>query len=174
MAKKYLGLGSSGKILYIESINSSAGSGDADKIVSTDSSGRLGNSLLPSGAGQASQMFVATEAIEANKMINIYFGVHESTGKNLCRKADNSNNRPIHGYVKEAYAENASAEVFFDGVINFGATFTPGNKGFLGIDGSVLTTSLDPDTTTGKTFQVAGTFVDDDAMLFDPGEPIQL
>ena len=175
MTNKYVSLDNDGEFQYTQSINSSAGSGDANKIVSTGSDGKLADSLLPAGIGQNSQMFIAKEALEANKMVNIYRGVHQGGNENLCRKSDNTNGRAAHGYVKKAYAENASAEIFFDGNIPFGGSaFNVGDDGFLGTDGGVITTSLNPNTTTGKMFQNVGTFIDIGTLHFAPSDPIGL
>lgn len=73
---KYVGINGSGDLAEVASVNSSAGAGDANKIVALNSSGKLDNTMLPE-SGEYSM--TASEALSAGDLIN----VHNSSGPKI-------------------------------------------------------------------------------------------
>lgn len=142
-----------GKLKQVFGIQSSAGAGDAGKIIAADSTGKLDPSFLPSGIG-ANQVVVPTsENLSAGDFVNLY----SATGTLTARKADNSNNREAWGYVEAAVTSPANATVKRLNTTNSSRSgLTPGSECWLGTAGGVITTPLDPAADVGKTMQYLG------------------
>lgn len=130
-----------GKTKQVFSILTSAGAGDSGKIPALGASGRLDESFMPLGIAAATNQAVATETLGAGKFVNFFNNI----GVFSARLADNSNGRPAHGFVKEAFASAATATVYpLDGV-NAGVTgLTIGAEYWLGTAGGFIGTALDP------------------------------
>lgn len=140
----------------IAALVSSGGSADAGKIVATGPNGRLDESLMPEGLGANITPAIASEAIGAGKFVNF----HNSSGVLNIRLADNSNNRPAHGFVKEAVASAAEGQVYpLDTTNSNLSSLTPATKYFLGTAGGVVAAPLDPqdEENYGKVSQFIGT-----------------
>lgn len=130
-------------------IASSAGVGDASKIIMTDSSGKIDSTLMPSGIGAATKSVLASEALVAGDFVNLY----NNTGTLNVRKADSSNGRPANGFVLSSFASAANATVYLQGE-NTGRTgLTPGVIYFLSTAGGVTTTAP---TASGNIIQQLG------------------
>ena len=135
---------------------SSAGSADAGKLVATGDNGRLDESLMPEGIGANITPAVASEAIGAGKFINF----HSVGGVLNIRLADNSNNRPANGFVKEAVANAATGQVYQLDTTNSNLSgLTPGAKYYLGLAGGVVAVALGAqnDNNFGNISQYIGT-----------------
>lgn len=142
-----------GKLKQIFGITSSAGSGDAGKIIATDATGKLDASFLPNGIGTNSVSAVASENLSANDFINLY----DNAGVLGMRKADNSNNREAHGYVTAAVTSGANGTAFRLNTVSAGRTgLTAGKEYWLGTAGGVINVPLDPVADVGKTSQYLG------------------
>lgn len=135
MANKYIAL-VSGELHEVEATVTSAGAGDAGEIVALDSSGKLDVTVLPTGVGPDVAVITASENLAAGDFVNI----HDSTGAKV-RKADNSNDRPAHGFVKDAVTSAASATVYFEGANDDQSGLTPGGRCYLGTGGAVTQTA---------------------------------
>jgi hypothetical protein len=111
MADRYMTL-SSGKNTMTEATVSSTGVSEAGDIVALDAAGKLDVSVLPVGVGPDVAVITVSEAagLSAGDYVNIF----DSTGSKV-RLADNSNGREAHGFVKDAFADAASATVYFEG-----------------------------------------------------------
>lgn len=129
-----------GRLKQIAAIVTSAGAGDAGKIVALDGSGKLDASLLPSGIGANQVVAPASESLSAGDYINLF----SDSGTLKARKADNSNGRPAHGYVEAAVSSAANATVKRLNTVNSHQTgLTEGNEYWLGTAGGVITAPLD-------------------------------
>lgn len=148
---------------WIQAIAVSAGAGDANKIAMTDSSGRFDSSLMPSGIGAQTIAITALEALVAGDWVNI-----AATG---VRKADNSNNRPAHGFVLTAVANAATATVFTAGLNTAKTGLTAGLQYFLGAAGVQTTTAP---TTAGTIVQTVGVAINATTIPFDFDIPISI
>ena len=167
MPDKYLEV-NSGNVQEKAAIDSSAGAGDAGKIPALDSSGRLSNSMMPSGVGADSKIIEASETLAAGDLVNI----HDSTGEKV-RKADASNGRAADGFVLAAVTSGQTGEVFFDGTITGLSGLTPGTKMFLSPTTAGAATATAP-TAGGETSQKIGKALSATEISFEPGEPILL
>lgn len=158
----------SGRLKEILAIESSSGSGDADKIVATGSDGKIDISLLPSGTGPISAVIDCTEDLAAGDLINVY----NSSGKK-CRKADaDSAGKQCHGFVLSSYTSGDPATVYFNGMITGLTGLTPGSYEWLGTTAGATTET--PPTGSGVLSQIVGVAVDTDTINFECQEPVEL
>lgn len=111
----------------VTAISTSAGAGDANKIIATGSNGRIDNSLMPVGIGAATAVMTASESLAAGDFVNIW----NDAGERKARKADASNGRGAHGFVLAAAASGASATVYQQGENTALSSLTPGAQYFL-------------------------------------------
>lgn len=111
-----------GTITEESAIVTSAGSGDDGKIPALDASGRLDNSVMPSGIGADTATITASEALAAGDLVNIW----NSTGAKV-RKADASTaGKEAHGFVLAAVLSAGAATVYFEGTNAQVTGLTPG------------------------------------------------
>lgn len=137
MADKYLKVGSTGFPTEQEAIASSAGAGDAGKIIATDGSGKLHSSFMPAGFGENTLTIEASENLAAGDFVNVF----DDSGTVKVRKADNSNGRMAHGFVLAGVTAPANATVYGTGEVNDQrSSLTLGANYFLGTTGGVTTT----------------------------------
>jgi hypothetical protein len=165
--KKYLSL-VSGVVNSIAAIATSAGAGDADKIVQTSADGKLDISLMPSGLGGATTTAVASEVLTAGDFVNIY----DDAGTVKCRKANATDaTKQADGYVRAGFANGATATVYLDGVNANVAGLTVGTSYYLStsVDGSFTATAP---STSGNVVQKLGVAIDTGKILFDRGNVV--
>ena len=166
MSRKYLAL-VSGKIQQLLAINSSAGAGDANKIVATGAAGTIDATLLPEGVGADTRSVVASEILAAGDLVNLY----DNDGTINARKADNSNSRPAHGYVLDGVAAEASGDVYFSGTISGLTTLTVGAEYYLGTTGAITATAP---SAQGTIVQAVGVALSATELRFMRERPILL
>ena len=87
------------------------GAPNAGKRVQLNGSGVLDISMLPSGVGDETEVFPASEALSAGDAVNKW----NDAGTVKVRKAD-TNGKPADGYVKAAVVSGANATVYSDGL----------------------------------------------------------
>lgn len=142
-----------GRTKQLFGLQVSAGAADAGKIPALNDDGVLDITLLPAGVGANTVTAVASEALTAGDFVNVWNDV----GVFKVRRADNSNNRAAHGYVKVSVLSAASATVYRLNTINANRSgLTPGAEYWLGTAGGVISSPLDPVADTGKTDQYLG------------------
>lgn len=134
-AKKYLSI-ASGITTEVQATVVSAGAGDDGDIVALGSDGRLDLSVMPSGVGPDTKSIEASENLSAGDYVN----VHDSSGAKV-RKADNSNNRPAVGFVKDAVTSGQQALVYFEGINDDKSSLTIGGRCYLSTTGGVTQTA---------------------------------
>lgn len=158
-----------GRISEVLATVSSGGSGDAGKIVALDTDGRLNPSVMPTGIGADTSSIVASEALSAGDLVNIW----DDSGTPSVRKADASTTgKEAVGFVVDSFSSAATALVYFEGSITGLTSLTIGARYYLSgsTPGAVTTT---PVTGTGKVHQFIGiaksatsiTFEADDAIV---------
>lgn len=149
----------------VNGLSTSAGASDAGKLIETDASGRIDPTLMPTGVGAATQSVVASEALTAGNLVNIF----DNAGTPNVRRADASNGRPANGFVLASFAPNSSALVYKTGS-NTGVTgLTAGKLYFLGtIPGSV---SEAAPSLSGQLVQEVGYAESETSMLFEYDSP---
>jgi hypothetical protein len=163
---KYMTL-SGGKKVLEASVDTSAGAGDAGKIVALDAEGKIDPSML---RDIDNLVVVASEGLSAGDYINLW----DDTGTVKARKADNSNGRDAHGYVTETVLAAANVTVFFEGANTDLSGLTLGARVYLGVTGDVIQTPLDPVADAGKIHQFLGIAVSATSVNVDIADCISL
>jgi len=157
-----------GKGQLVEATVSSTGVAEAGDVVALDASGKLDPSLLPTGAGPDVASIVVEEA--AGLAAGDYVNIFDSTGPKV-RLADNSNGREAHGFVLSAFADAATALVYFEGPNTALTGLTVGARQFLGTAGG--TTETPVAVTSGDLHQLLGTAISTTAINTDIDDCIQ-
>lgn len=99
----------SGKLIEVQPITTSAGVGDANKIAQTDSTGRWDISLMPVGIGAEVSLLPTSESLVAGNFVNIY----NLTGTATARKADATTNaKPAQGFTLASVTSPATATIY--------------------------------------------------------------
>lgn len=168
MADKYI-KNNAGQLAEVEGTVTSAGAGDAGKIVALDSSGRIDNSMMPSGIGSDTEVMASSENLSAGDLVNIW----NDSGTRKARKADASNGRRAHGFVLDAVTSPANATVYLSGDITGLTSLTPGVAYYLSGSSAGAVTSTAP-TTSGHISQEIGIAVSTTAIAFEQQQPITL
>ena len=168
MADKYI-KNNAGQLAEVEGTVTSAGAGDAGKIVALDSSGKLDNSIMPSGIGADTEVMATSENLSAGDLVNIW----NDSGTRKARKADASNGRRAHGFVLDAVTSPSNATVYMSGDITGLTSLTPGVVYYLSGGTAGASTSTSP-STAGYLSQEIGIAVSATAIVFKPQPPITL
>ena len=101
----------SGTTTLTEAPSSSAGAGDANKLIATNSSGLLDTTFLPPGV----ELQTVTVPTSGNLNTGDFVNIFDDSGTVKARKADASNNRPAIGYVLEGVTAPNNATVYLSG-----------------------------------------------------------
>ncbi|MEM9652252.1 MAG: hypothetical protein AAGA65_09170 [Actinomycetota bacterium] len=143
-----------------ETVDVSAGAGDAGKILSLNSVGQVDESFL---SGRDIVSTVASGAIPAGAFVNLF----DNGGTMAARLADKSNNRPAHGYTKTAVADTEAVAVFSRDNNDQLSGLTPGGEYWLDTAGGVTDT---PTNVSAELRQYLGIAIADDTIdvLIDP------
>lgn len=166
MAEKIIKLGTDGKLAQKVATVTSSGVSNAGEIVALDSNGKLSTTVMPDGIGADVVSIVASEALSADTLVNIY----NDTGTAKARKADCSNGRRAMGYVKASYDSAATAIIYKEGTI-VGSSLTIGEPVFLSTNGATTQT---PVSTSGYLHQEMGVAMSATEIEFEPQTPITL
>jgi hypothetical protein len=130
--------------------------------------GLLDITMMPSGIGPNTENIVASEAIAAGALVNVY----TNAGAVSVRNADNSNTSKIaNGFVLAAVASAGTATVYFGGIISGLSGLTPGAQYFLGTVGAPILASALP-TTAGTIIQSVGVAFSASVLVFEMGDPV--
>lgn len=161
-----------GKKTLVKGQQTSAGVADADKIVALGANGKLDLSLLPTGVGPDLINVPSFENLTSGDYVNLF----DDGGTVKARKADNSNNRPAHGYVADTVVSPAVVNVFFEGANSNLSGLTEGARIYLGVTGGIIETPLDPDllANDGKLHQFLGVAISDTEVNTDIEDCITL
>ncbi len=143
----------------------SAGAGDAGKLVALNTSGVLDSTLFPAGLGTASQSFPTSESLSSGALVNIY----DASGTATARNADATDaTKPATGFVQAATTSPASATVYFPGQIVSGVSgLTAGASVFLSASTPGGVTTSAP-STAGNLVQQVGTALSTTSFVFQP------
>lgn len=168
MPDKYL-MNNSGVLTEQAGTDASSGSGDAGKLVALASTGRLDDSLLPTGVGAETATVSASEALGAGDFVNIW----SSAGAFKARRADGSTTgKEAHGFVLAAVLSGSNATVYLAGINNSVTGATPGVQYLSDVVAGGFVSSAPAGT--GKTVQRLGVAVSATEIAFEPAEPIVL
>ena len=158
-----------GKKKLLEATDSSTGAADAGEVVALNADGLIDPSMLPD---QDVTSIVTFENVTAGDYVNIF----DDGGTVKVRLADNSNDRPAHGFVKDTTVAPAPVNVFFEGANPNLSGLTEGARIYLGTTGGVIETPLDPTNPAddGKLHQLLGWAVSDTEVNTDIQDCIEL
>ena len=167
---KYLDL-ASGIITEKASTTTSAGAGDAGKIVGLNGSGQVDLTMMPTGIGPDTLTVPAKEAIAAGAFVNL---VLDTTLK--AQNADNtaaSAAKACDGFVLTAQpTPGQNILVYLSGINNALSGLTPlGGVVWLGAAGASTTTAP---SASGYTSQRIGKILTTGSIQFDLMDPIVL
>lgn len=165
--KKYIS-NSAGTLTEVAATQTSAGAGNAGDIVALDASGKLDTSVMPTGIGADTAVIVASEALSAGDLVNIW----DSAGTTKVRKADATTaGKEAHGFVLSAVSNAANATVYFEGS-NTAKSGLTGGKLYLATTAGG-TTSTAP-SGSGNVVQIVGFATSATVLNFQSGTPIVL
>jgi hypothetical protein len=168
MANRYLAM-IAGLITEVQALVTSAGAGDAGKLVATDGAGKLDASLMPTGVGADTQSIVSSENLAAGDLVNVF----NSAGTPKVRKADASaSGKEAHGFVLAVVTAPAAATVYFEGS-NTQVTGLTGGVQYLDPANPGKSTHTAP-TTAGQVVQRVGMATAAAVLNFDSGTPVLL
>ena len=168
MADKYIRQ-NAGQFAEVEGTVTSAGAGDAGRIPALDSSGKLDNSLMPSGIGADTEVMATSENLSAGDLVNIW----NDGGTRKARKADASNGRVAIGFVLSATTSPNNATVYLSGDITGLSSLTPGNPYYVSGATAGAATATAP-STSGHFVQQIGYAVSTTSIAFQPQLTIDL
>lgn len=166
---KYLS-NNSGTMTEVAAAQTSAGAGDAGKVVALNSAGAVDLTMMPSGIGPSTSSVLASEALAAGDLVNIW----NNSGTANVRKADGSTTgKQADGCVLSSVSSGATALVYPPGSLNNAvSSLTPGPQ-FLS-DTTAGKTAATAPTTSGHTVQRVGSATTASALIFQPQAPIVL
>lgn len=154
-----------------KAVDSSSGSADAAKLVKLDGQGKLASNMLPPGVGEEDFEAEATEAIAAGEFVNVF---DDGSGALFMRKADASNGRRAHGFVRSSVSDASVGTVFGGGYTNDQLTgLSRGETYYLATTAGGLDTQ-GPSSAANHIHQELGFAVSESALYFMPKDPIEL
>ena len=165
---KFISVGTTGKRELVTAIAASAGAGDGNKILQTDSTGVLDPSFLPPGIDLAVESIEAGENLTAGDFVNIY----DDAAVRKVRLADASLAREAHGFVLDTVLSGANVDVYTNGINNSVSGFTFGECTFLSATSPGDATATAPAETSGYINQVLGTAISATSIRFEYDAPI--
>lgn len=170
-ADKIVSLNASGVLpaSIVNSTVSSAGAGDSGKVVALDSSGRIDSTAMPVGVGADTAAITASENIPAGAYVNVF----NNSGTPNVRNADASLGRKAHGFSIAGASSSASCTVYLTGRNTAVSSRTPGAIQFLSGSTPGLGTETAP-TTSGWISQQLGEAITSTSVEFDMGRPVTL
>lgn len=145
----------------VTAIATSAGAGDASKIIATDGTGKIDSSFFPTGFGDETITIVASENLSAGHFVNVY----DNSGTPNVRKADASNGRDANGFVLAAVTASNNATVYQIGENNQLTSLTAGTTYYLSATTAGAATTTAP-STSGQIIQELGTAFSTTALVF--------
>lgn len=164
-------LGTGGKVdnTLLNATDTSAGAGDAAKLVVLDGSGRIDNTMMPVGVGADTKTITASEALSAGDFVNVW----NSGGSLRVRKADwSAAGKDSHGFVLSSVSNGAPATVYFEGANTQQSSLTTGNRAYGDPSNPGKAVTTYPTYTAGQVSQFLGVSVSTTEVNFEPGDPI--
>lgn len=167
---RFLTLAANG-IKLVQAIAASAGITDANKLISTDATGKIAASLMPNGLEIQSISATASEALADGDLVNFWM----DTGVRKMRKADASNGRAAHGFIEGAgVASGAIGEVYRSGRNSAQTGFDAGAKLYLSATTPGKATATAPAFTELFIHQIVGYGDVSGDLIFEFDQPIEI
>ena len=165
---KYLSKGASGFPTEVEALQTSAGAGDAGKVVALNSSGKVDITMMPSGVGTPTQSMTAGESLSAGDLVYI-----NTSDSNKIYKADaDAVGKMAIGYVLASAATDEAVTVYFEGINDQLSSLTVGTNYFLSATAGGVTATQP--TSSAQIVQYIGTAITTTAIHFKFTAPIVL
>lgn len=150
-------------------IDTTAGVADANKIIKSDSTGKLNASFLPAGVGPDIKNIEASENLGAGDFVNIW----NDGGTPKVRLADASAlGKEVTGYVLAAVTAAALAEVYFEGINDQLTGLTSGVTYWLDTTPGQVTNT--PPSGSGEVVQIIGKSLSTTEISFEKDLPYEL
>lgn len=166
-ANKYLA-NNSGTMTEVAASQTSAGAGDAGKVVALNGAGQVDQTMMPTGIGPDTAVVVASEALAAGAFVNVW----NNTGVANARNANaTTSGKEAHGFVLSSVSNGGNATVYFNGP-NTGVTGLTAGVQFLSITAGVCTSTAP--SAAGNVVQRIGFATSATSMNFTTGAPIVL
>ena len=160
MTNKYLGL--NGTVVTQTTPAVVGGSGSAGQIPALNSSGVFDSTMMPPGVGADQVYLLASEAISAGAMVNVW----NNSGTANARNADQTaTGKAPTGFVTSSLASAASGNVIMSGIVTGLTGLTPGSIYYLGTAGTI---TLTPTTATGNVLWIVGQALSATTLQFQP------
>jgi len=156
-----------GKKKLVAANDVSAGAGDAGKLVALNPDGQIDPSMIPSLEVKNVESF---ENLTAGDFVNLFL----DGGVIKARKADNSNGRPAHGFVKDTVVAPATVNVFESDFNTNLSGLNTGDRVYLGTTGNVIQVPLDEEVVSGSLHQYLGIATSATEMLVEIQDCIEL
>lgn len=149
-------------------IASSVGAGDADKIIATDSTGKIDPSFIP---GEGLITLTASEALSAGQFVNFW----DNAGTASMRKADATTaGKEANGFVLAAVSSSAQGVAYTAGSNTQLSGLTLGAKYYLSTTPGGASASPGP-SGAGNVSQFLGKAVSATELAFEPeSNPVTL
>jgi hypothetical protein len=164
---KYLS-NNAGAITEVAASQTSAGAGDAGKIVALNSAGTVDATAMPPGIAADTATILASEALSAGALVNVY----NNAGTANVRNANaTTSGKEAHGFVLAAVSNAANAVVYFNGTNNQASALTPGVQ-YLSTTAGLPTTTAP--SASGNVVQRVGEATSATSLNFTTQPPIVL
>jgi hypothetical protein len=164
---KYL-YNNAGAVTEKVAVQTSAGAGNAGNIPALNAAGVLDTSFMPTGVAADTQAIVASEALAAGNLVNIW----SNAGVFNVRKADATvAGKEAHGFVLASVSSAATATVYFVGNDTGVTGLSPGVQ-FLSTTAG--TSSSSAPSGSGNVVQRVGVATAATVLNFVPQPPITL
>lgn len=165
---KYLGIVNN-RMSEVVSTQTSAGAGDANKIVALNSAGYIDITLLPTGVGPDVKTMIASEALSAGNLVNVW----NDAGTVKARKTDaTTSGKESDGFVLASYSADDTASVYFEGLITGLSGLTLGARYYLSTTAGNITATAP--SSAGNVLQYVGKAVSATELSFEPSDGIIL
>lgn len=167
---RFLTIATNGVKRLVTAIKVSTGVASANQIISTDDTGKISSTFLPTGiGGEATANLLASEAIAAGDFVNIF----NNAGVATIRKADASNNRPANGFCLTAIANAATGIVNLRGENNALTGIISGTVYYLSATNAGKAVDASP-SANGNIIQTLGYGLRSTSILYEFDEPIEI
>lgn len=138
----------------------------AEVIIATGAGGTIDPSFLPPGVGVEVISLVASEALSAGALVNVY----NNAGTPNCRNANaTASGKEAHGYVIASVSSSGTATVYLTGRIAALAA-SVANAGDLYLSTTAGQATLTAPATVGNIVQQVGFAYSTTAAQFNPGQ----
>lgn len=162
---KFLKIGSTGLATEEAAAATSAGAGDAGKIVELNGAGKLDITLFPAGIGTDSLSIASGENLAAGDYVYI-----DSAG-DLMKADANAVAKAAVGFVLAGVTAPAAATVYFEGTNTALSGLTPGTRYFLSATTPGGVSAIVP-TGSGDIVQSLGIAISATALPFEASDPM--